>query len=411
MQRPQPGTAEYYRLVIILGALSAMGPLAIDMYLPSFPAIARELGTTPSSVEVTAAVYFIGLAVGQAGYGPIADRLGRKPPVYFGLVLFALAAIGCAMASSVRALIALRVLQALGGCAEMVVARAMVRDCFDQRDSIRVLSLLLLVMGVAPILAPLIGGQLLVHFGWRSVFVALAAYALACLVAVKLRLPESLPPERRHRHSLAEVAGVYGMLLRDRAFVGYALCGGLVIAGMFGYIAGSPFVFIDLFGVAPERYGLIFGTNAIGIIGSSQINGQLARRVAPRAVLRTVLPVTAAAGVVLVSDAYTGLGGFAGILAPLFLCVSSVGFVLPNTTVLAMAPHGRIAGSASAVLGTTQFLLGAMAGGLVSAFNNGTAVPLAMVVAGCGIGAFAVHQTIPVGAAPVPEIEPIPQNR
>jgi DHA1 family bicyclomycin/chloramphenicol resistance-like MFS transporter len=201
------------------------------------------------------------------------------------------------------------------------------------------------------------------------------------------------------------------MLLGDRAFLGYALCGGLVIAGMFGYIAGSPFVFIELFRVSPERYGLLFGMNAIGIIGSSQINGQLARRAAPRTVLRSVLPVTAAAGVILVSDAYTGVGGFLGILVPLFVCVSSVGFVLPNTTVLAMAPHGRIAGSASALLGTTQFLLGAIAGGLVSAFNNGTAVPLALVVAGCGIGAFAVYQTVPVPNTPLEEVAAIAAER
>ena len=388
------GSPAYYRLAIILGALSAMGPLAIDMYLPSFPTIAREFGAPVSSMEATAAAYFGGLALGQAIYGPISDRVGRKRPLYFGLVVFILASIGCAFATSVPALIALRLAQALGGCAEMVVARAMVRDCFDQGDSIRVMSLLILVLGLAPILAPLIGGQILVYVGWQGVFWTLAAYAAACLVAVRLLLPESLPVERRQRRSVAEIGMVYGTLLRDRRFMAYAVCGSLVIAGMFAYIAGSPFVFIEIFDVAPERFGLFFGTNAFGLIAASQVNGRLARRFEARQILRGVLPVTAAAGLVLLANAWTGFGGFAGILLPLFVCVASVGFVVPNTTVLAMQPHGRVAGTASALLGTVQFSCGAVAGALVGALNNGTAIPLAAVVATCAVGALITFSAV-----------------
>jgi MFS transporter, DHA1 family, multidrug resistance protein len=389
---------QYYLLIVILGGLSAMGPLAIDMYLPSFPAIAREFGAPASLVQATVAIYFIGLASGQLFYGPLSDRLGRRGPLFFGLILFISASIGCAFATTVRALILWRVLQALGGCAGMMMARAVVRDRFDARDAIRVLSLLILVMGLAPILAPLAGGQLLVTFGWRSIFWALAGYGTFGLVAVALLLPESLPPERQRRDSLREVFGVYGALMRDRAHMAYVLSGGLIMAGMFAYIAASPFVFIELFHVAPQRYGLFFGTNALGLITASQVNARLARRVNPQAILKVVLPTTAAAGLVLVIAAYTGTGGFAGILVPLFVCVASVGFVLPNTTVLAMAPHGRVAGSSSALLGTAQFLLGAGAAALTGALGSGTAVPLAVVVASCAWGAFLIGRAVPRSA-------------
>jgi MFS transporter, DHA1 family, multidrug resistance protein len=388
----------YYLLVVILGGLTAMGPLAIDMYLPSFPAIAREFGAPASAVQATVAIYFIGLASGQLFYGPLSDRLGRRGPLFFGLILFIGASIGCAFATGVRALILWRVLQALGGCAEMMVARAVVRDRFDAREGVRVLSLLILVMGLAPILAPFAGGQLLVTFGWRSIFWALAGYGIVGLVAVALLLPESLPPERRRQDSLREVFGVYGTLMRDREYTAYVLSGGLIMAGMFAYIAASPFVFIELFHVPPQRYGLFFGTNALGLITASQVNGRLAHQVNPQTILRMILPATAAAGLILVIAAYTGTGGFAGILVPLFVCVASVGFVLPNTTVLAMAAHGRVAGSASALLGTVQFLLGAGAAALAGALGSASAVPMAVVVAGCALCAFLIHHAVPRSA-------------
>jgi MFS transporter, DHA1 family, multidrug resistance protein len=382
------GSPAYYSLAIMLGALAAMGPLAIDMYLPAFPTIASELGSTASSMEATSAAYFFGLAFGQSIYGPLSDRIGRLGPLYAGLALFIVASIGCALTTSVPQLITLRVVQALGGCAEMVVARAMVRDYFEPRDSMRVMSLLILVMGLAPILAPLIGGQLLVHFGWRAVFVTLAMYGGVCLVAARFVLRESLPSDRRRRDSVREVLAVYGRLLVDRAFMARVVCGGLVMAAMFAYISGSPFVFITLFDVPPDRYGFFFGTNALGLITASQINGRLAGRLTPSQVVARVLPFTALATIVLLVDVVTGTGGFAGILVPLFVVVASVGFIVPNMVVMAMAPQGAIAGTASALLGTIQFALGAIAGGAVSLFNNGTAIPLGAVIATCGVGAY-----------------------
>jgi MFS transporter, DHA1 family, multidrug resistance protein len=388
---PPPHTERYYRLALILGALTAVGPLAIDMYLPSLPTIAREFASTPAAVQASLAAYYIGIAIGQALYGPLSDRVGRKPALYLGLSIFFIASLGCATATGVQMLIAFRFLQALGGCAPIVVPRAVVRDYFDQHGSVRMLSMLMLVMGLAPILAPLIGGQLLINFGWRSVFWVLATYSIALLTLVWTLLRESLPRERRRRQPIGVVLGIYARLARDRAYMGYALSGALIFAGLLAYIAGSPFVFIEIFHVPPQRFGLFFGTNALGIIAGSQINRWLAGRMDTRRIVRTMLIVAMTSGLVMLFDAWSGFGGFPGILVPLFCFISSHGFVLPNTTALAMAPHGQVAGSASALLGTLQFVLGSASGSLVGAFANGTAVPLAAVVAGCGVTAFLTH--------------------
>ena len=384
-----------HRLALVLGALTAIGPLAIDMYLPALPGIARELGVPMAAVQVSLASYFVGISLGQALYGPLSDRLGRKPALYLGLAIFVGASLGCAFTANVTQLVVFRFLQALGGCAPLVVPRAVVRDYFDGRESVRMLSMLILVMGVAPIVAPFVGGQLLVHFGWRSVFLVLAGYGLTLFALVAWLLPESLRPELRRRQSVTAIATTYLRILRDREYLGWVLSGGLVFSGLLAYISGSSFVFIELFHVSPERFGLYFGANAIGLMIASQINRYLASRVHSEVIVRTVLPIAVIAGVTLLVDAYTGFGGFPGILVPLFCFIACHGFVAPNTTALAMSPYGAVAGSASALMGTLQFVLGAAAGGLVSVFGNGTAVPFAAVIAGCGLAAFAVHSTIP----------------
>jgi DHA1 family bicyclomycin/chloramphenicol resistance-like MFS transporter len=383
----------YYRFGVILGALAALGPLAIDMYLPSFPAIGRELGAEPALVQVTVSSYFLGLTLGQLLYGPISDRLGRKRPLYFGLALFAVASLGCAVAGGIEALIAWRFVQALGGCVSMMISRAVVRDSFEDVHAARVLALLMLVMGLAPILAPIIGGWILVVAGWRTIFYVLAAYAAALLLATAVLLPETLPPERRNAHGIGRALHTYLQLLRDRGFMVNALAGGFIFAGMFAYIAGSPHVFIELFGVPPEHYGFFFGANAVGIIIASQATGRLAGRVRPERMLRRVLLVDAAAGIVLAIDGVTGIGGFAGILVPLFVFVSSIGCVAPLTTVLAMGAQGARAGSASALMGTLQFGLGAVAGALVGALNDGTPASMVLVIAACGLAAALVRNT------------------
>jgi len=389
------GHAIRHRLALILGALTAIGPLAIDMYLPALPGIARELGVPIAAVQKSLPSYFVGISFGQILYGPLSDRFGRKPALYIGLAIFVSASLGCAFTTSVTQLVAFRFLQALGGCAPLVVPRAVVRDYFDGRDSVRMLSMLILVMMLGPILAPLIGGQLLVRFGWRSVFLVLAGYGLVLLVLAAWQLPESLRPAQRRRQSVAVIAATYLRILRDREYLGWVLSGGLIFAGLLAYISGSSFVYIELFHVPPERFGLYFGANAIGLMIASQINRYLASRVPSELIVRSTLPVAVAAGATLLADAYTGFGGFAGILVPLFCFVICHGFVGPNTTALAMSPYGAVAGSASALMGTLQFVLGAASGNLVSAFGNRSAVPFAAVIAGCALCAFVAHLTLP----------------
>ena len=395
--RPPPQGADYVRIVTILGSLTAMGPLAIDMYLPALPSISRDLGATPALVQASLAAYFIGVALGQVLYGPFSDRWGRKPALYLGLTVFTLSSAACALTARIDLLIACRFLQALGGCAPLVVPRAVVRDHFDQRASVRALSMLILVMGLAPILAPLVGGQLLVTWGWRAIFWLLGGYGAVALVVVALLLPESLPLQARRTQPIRLVLSTYGRLLTDRSFMGWVLAGGMIFSGLLAYISASSFVFIELFGVRPERFGLFFGANAVGLIAASQINGWLARRFHPKQVVNAVMPIAAAAGLALVTDVSTGFGGFVGLLVPLFCFVACLGFVMPSTTALAMAPHGSVAGSASALLGTVQFTMGATAGAMVGILGNGTAVPFGAVIAFCGVGGLVVLKFVAEG--------------
>ena len=379
-------------LTLMLGSLTALGPLSIDMYLPSFQAIARDLRATPAQVQLTLAVFFVALGIGQAFYGPISDRFGRRRPLCFGLALYILASAGCASARSIEALVGWRFAQALGGCAGMVIARAVVRDRFDEREAARFFSLLMLVTGLAPILAPSIGGQILVLFSWRAIFWTLAGFALVGLATATFALPESLPPERRTEGGVATALRVYARLLGDRAFMRYALSGALVISGMFAYIFGSPFVFMQIYGVRPERFGWIFGFIALGLITASQLNRVLLARVAGARILSHALVVTAAAGVIMLVMAWTRTGGLVGMLGPLFVYIASLGFVLPNVIATALGPQGRNAGTASALLGTLQFSAGAIVGTLLGALGDGTAVPMAALIAACGVSALLVHR-------------------
>jgi DHA1 family bicyclomycin/chloramphenicol resistance-like MFS transporter len=387
MRSGRPG-----KLPLILGALTALGPLSIDMYLPSFPAIARELAASPAKVQLTLAVFFIALGIGQAFYGPLSDRYGRRRPLCVGLGLYVLASVACAVSRSIEALVAFRFVQAIGGCAGMVIARAIVRDRFDEREAARFFSLLMLVTGLAPILAPSIGGQIVVLFSWRAIFWALAAFGLYGLTAVIFLLPESLPVARRARGGVDEALAGYVTLLRDRAFMRYALSGALVISGMFAYIFGSPFVFMQIHGVRAERFGWIFGAIAFGLISASQINRFLLSRMAAPRILSGTLVVTAAAGLTLAIVAWANAGGLPALVVPLFVYVASLGFVLPNVVATALAPQGRRAGTASALLGTLQFGAGATVGIVLGALGNGTARPMASLIAVCGLAALAVHR-------------------
>lgn len=367
--------------------------MSIDMYLPSLPALGRDLNADAAAVQLTLSTFFIGLALGQAIYGPLADRFGRKGPLYFGVVVYIAASIGCALASDIKALIALRLMQALGGCVGIVIARAVVRDLYGHQESARMFSVLMLVMGVAPILAPLLGGYVLIWFGWRAIFWSLALFGLSCLIAAATILPETRPEHTQRPNLFSAIAG-YGRLLGDRRFIGYTLAGGLAQAGLFAYISGSPFVFIDVFGVPAQHYGWLFGLNAFGLIVASQINRRLLARFSTDQLLKRANIANASFGILLAVIAWSGVGGLPGLLLPLFGYITALGFTFPNAAAGALAPFGDRAGSASALLGSVQFSLAAVAGGAVGWLHNDTAVPMAIVIAGCGVAAFVAHRLL-----------------
>jgi DHA1 family bicyclomycin/chloramphenicol resistance-like MFS transporter len=339
-------------------------------------------------VQQTLAVFFFGLAAGQVVYGPLSDRWGRRAPLFVGTVIYTLASIGCALAPALNSLIALRLAQALGGCAGMVISRSVVRDYFDRRESARMYSVLALVTGLAPILAPTLGGQLLVRFGWRAVFVVLTVYGIITVLLVRFALPESLPPERRVRAGLPAMLGNYAVLLADPYFLGFALTNALSYAAMFAYISASSFVFIELNGVRPERFGLYFGANAVGLLLAAQLNRMLLLRYGTLAILRGGLNVVIAGAAALTVVTVTGWGGFPGFLIALFITIASTGIVGPNAMAAAMAPYAANAGSASAMLGAIQFVVGAIASASVGWLHNGTALPMIGVVLLCATGSW-----------------------
>lgn len=374
------------RFIVILGALIAFAPLSIDMYLPAFPAIADHFGVAPGAVQTTLAVFFVGLAVGQGVVGPITDRVGRMPPLFIGISMFVGASIWAALAPDIESLTAARLLQALGGCAGIVVSRAMVRDLFDERSSAQVYSLLMLVMGLAPILAPMIGGFIIAHYEWHMIFWVLAAFGFACLPAALFGLGETLPREKRHRSlSIAHIAGAYLALFRDRPFMGFALANGFISSAMFAYITGSPFVFIELHGLSPDTYALLFGVNATGLIAAAQMNAFLLRRHSSRTILKLAMAVHLLAALGLLVFTLLLPGVFLPLATCLFVAVSSIGFIGANAIAAAMARAEGYIGAASALTGILQFALAAAAGGLVGAFNDGTALPMALVIAGASI--------------------------
>jgi DHA1 family bicyclomycin/chloramphenicol resistance-like MFS transporter len=379
----------YRRLAALLGSLTALGPLGVDLYLPAFPQMAADLGESAEAVQRTLAAFLLGIAGGQLVFGPLSDRFGRRAPLFFGLALFAAASAGCAMAGSTASLIWLRVAQAIGGCAGMVIARAVVRDVADERGAVRMMAMLMLVMGAAPILAPLLGALLLTVGGWRALFWMLAIYGVVALLLCVFVLPESLPPDRRRRDGPGAVIAVYLGILRDRRFLAHALAGAIPMLGLFGYLVASPLVLMQLHGLTPMQYGIAFGANAVGLILASQIISRAVRRGDPGRLLVAVLWLLAAVAVCVPLAAATG--ALAPLLAALFLFMSVMGAVLPLASARAMAPMGRVAGSASALIGTLQFAGGAFIGVAMGAFGAASPWPLALLIAAAGPGGLIAH--------------------
>jgi MFS transporter, DHA1 family, multidrug resistance protein len=385
---------KHRRLLLILGAIVAVAPLSIDMYLPSLPTLQAHFATDAAAVQLTLSTYFIGMAIGQLFYGPVSDRIGRLGPLYFGLAVYVLASLACALAPSVETLTVARFFQALGGCAGIVVVRAIVRDRFvDPQEMAQALSMLLMIIGAAPILAPALGAQVLAYLGWQSIFALLTVYGLFCIVLAYRGLEESwVPPAQPLR--AANVLGIYGRLLGHRRFMGFALAGSTAQAGMFAYIAASAFIFIEVYGVGPTQFGWLFGLNAAGLITASQINARLMRRYRAERVLRAALAANTLFGGAMLFMATTGTGGLWGVTLPLFGAISSLGFSFPNSTAAAMAPFGDRAGMAAALLGTLQFTIAALVSSLVGYLHDGTALPLAAVIFACGAASYVLLRTL-----------------
>ena len=375
-------------LPLLLGLLTAVGPVSTDMYLPAFPAIERALGGAAGTAQITLATWFVGLAIGQITQGPLSDRLGRRPPLIVGTVIYTLASVGCALAPNLPALSTMRLVAALGGSASMVITRAMVRDLTDGHAAARLMSKLMLIMGAAPILAPTLGGLILAVAGWQAIFWVCAGYGAISCVLVVLLLPETLPAERRVRLSLGAQFGRYGFILRERGFVTRALMGGSAMFAMFAYLGGSPAVFIDLYHLSPPLYGGLFGLCAAGYIGSAQLNPRIIMRFGPDQVMRTALRVFLGATVLLLISAFLQLPAWWSLAIPIFLMMSTQGFIMPNATVAALSRHAGHAGSASALMGTMQFCMSAVSGVAVGVLTDGTARPMALLIV---LGALAAN--------------------
>jgi DHA1 family bicyclomycin/chloramphenicol resistance-like MFS transporter len=368
-------------LIVVLGGLIALGPLTIDMYLPALPTITADLMTTSSTIQLTLTGTLVGLALGQLVIGPLSDALGRRRPLLVGTAVHVLASAAIIIAPNVAVLGALRVLQGVGAAAGAVIALAVVRDLFTGRAAATLLSRLILVMGVAPVVAPTLGGYLLTVTSWRGVFAFLAVYGLIIIPLTARTLRETLPVERRRSAGVRQTLRTYGGLFHDRVFVGLILVAGLAMAGLFGYVAGSSFVFQEEYGLNQQQFGLVFGAGAVWLIAATQLNAYLLRRFEPRVLLLAAVIGGTVSGLVLLTLAATGVGGIVGILVPMWAALFSVGLALPNAPALALARHGDAAGTAAALLGAVQFGVGAIVSPMVGILGN-DAVAMGTVVAG-----------------------------
>lgn len=377
----------YAKNAIVLGLLAAVGPFAIDMYIPALPTIAADLKTTTSAAQMTLMVFFVSFGVCQIVYGPISDMVGRKPPLYAGLVLFLIGSVGCSLSSDIETLIFFRFVQGIGASSVMVIPRAIIRDLHTGVEATRLMSLVMLVLSVSPILAPLVGSALIVPFGWRAVFVAVTIVSALAFVLTAISLPETRPPEERIKISLAEAMGGFSQLLRHGRFLGLTFIGGFGMGGFFVFLAASSFIYIDHFGLTPTQYSLAFSVNAIGFIGASQATAALGSRFSIARVIGVAVSLFALFSFILLAVTLAGVDNLAVLIVLLFLAFAFLGLVIPASMVLALDDHGPIAGMASALGGTLQMIGGAIMIVIVSSFFNGSPLPMVAMIALCALGA------------------------
>ena len=365
--------------VVVLGALTALGPFTIDLYLPAFPALERDLGVSSGLVQLTLTATTLGFAFGQLLVGPWSDKVGRRLPLIVATAVHILASIGAAVAPDIVSLAVFRVLQGMGAAAGGVVAMATVRDLFGGLPLVRMLSRLALVSGLAPILAPVIGSQLLAFTSWRGVFVFLTAYGAFVIIAAIFLIVETLPPARRTEAGHSSLGQRYRSLFSDRVFVGVALIGAMVFSGLFTYLSASSFLFQDVYGLDAQQYGFLFAVNSLGVVAGVQISARLARRFGPQWILAgsTAVLLLSATTIVVLDSAGAGL---VGILVPLWFFIAACGFSFPQVQVLALANHGKEAGTAASVLGAVNFGSAGLVSPVVGFLGIDSAVPMASVM-------------------------------
>jgi DHA1 family bicyclomycin/chloramphenicol resistance-like MFS transporter len=374
-----------FLLILMLGLLTAMGPFSIDLYLPAFSEIASSLGTDISSVSLSLSSFFIGLAFGQIMYGPLLERFGRKKPIYFGLSLYVLTSIGIAMAASVEMMILLRFFQAIGSCAGLVSARAIIRDLFDGQEMAKVFSTLIMVVAISPIIAPSIGGILSTHFHWSVIFLVLMGMALVVLLGTIFLVPETKGADPEHSLRLSKVFGNYKTVFKHPVFFVNAFSAAIAYAGLYAYLSGSPHLYLDLLGLTEQQYGWIFAIIASGLITATQINNRLLKKYTSEQIVRTTLVVQAMVGVsFLLFSWLIGVNLYLTTFL-LFAFLMCLGFIFPNASALSLEPMGHMAGNASALMGGIQMAVGAGASALVGLFHNTTSIPMATIMAVCSL--------------------------
>jgi MFS transporter, DHA1 family, multidrug resistance protein len=381
---------QYLFLIFILGLLSTISPFSIDMYLPGFPAIAKDLNSSISSIQLSLTSYFIGIASGQMLYGPLLDRFGRKKPMYIGLTVYILASIGCAFTESAQSLIVMRFFQALGGCAGMVAAQTLVRDLFPVNKIAQALSLMTLVVAISPMVAPAIGGYMTVAFGWHSVFIVLAIITVGLVVCIYFFLPSGKKPDPTISLKPKAVVANFYKVLKQPQFLIYTLTGGFAAAAPFAYIAGSSDVFINLYGFTPQEYGWIFAWVAGIIIGCTQLNLFLLRKFTSQQIIKVNICIQSFFGIVLLTGTYFGWFDKIGLIAFISLFLAGHGLTNANANALALAPFKRHTGSAASLGGSFRMAMGGIASALVSAFHNDTAIPMIGVMVGCVLVGFVI---------------------
>ncbi|MEP7042577.1 MAG: multidrug effflux MFS transporter [Dokdonella sp.] len=384
---------EFLKTAGVLGLLTAIGPFAIDMYLPALPSIGASLHASSGATQASLMVFFLMMGLGQLVYGPASDIFGRKAPLYFGLAMFAIGSLGCALAADIQTLIAFRVVQGIGACAGMVISRAVVRDLHTGPDAVQMMSLLMLVFSVSPILAPLAGSLVIAWTSWRGIFWTVLVAALIGLVLLRLFLPET-----RHRHlragsTIRGALGAYRELLRDPSFLGLSFTGSFGVSSFFAYLSSSSFILIEHYGLTPTQYSFFFSINAAAFIGAAQFNGTLARRFGMRGLVRVAVSGYIAAMASLFALYLAGVDNLTVLAVLLFVGYAFLGMVIPNITVLALEEHGAIAGTASALMGTLQFVTGAIVMTIVGRFLNGTAMPMVAGIFACALITFVLAQT------------------